>query len=76
MPQNEPFSSGVGPEVQEAIKQAFSNLSADLTIRLSSLGDRILSEIWQRGVILRWLPWLSELRGTKSKLNRWATKSN
>ena len=29
MPQDEP--SGVGPEVQEAIKQAFSNLSANLT---------------------------------------------
>ena len=34
MPQDKPISSGVGPEVQEAIKQAFSNLSADLT-RLS-----------------------------------------
>ena len=34
MPQDEP--SGVGPEVQEAIKQAFSNLSANLTTVIES----------------------------------------
>ena len=34
MPQNEP--SGVGPEVQGAIKQAFSNLSANLTTVIES----------------------------------------
>ena len=34
MPQEEP--SGVGPEVQEAIKQAFSNLSANLTTVIES----------------------------------------
>ena len=34
MPQDEP--SGVGPEVQEAIKQAFSNLSANLTTVIQS----------------------------------------
>ena len=34
--QDEPISSGVGPKVQEAIKQAFSNLSADLTTVIES----------------------------------------
>ena len=34
MPQDEP--SGVGPEVQEAIKQAFSDLSANLTTVIES----------------------------------------
>ena len=36
MPQDEPISSGVGPEVQEAIKRAFLNLSADLTTVIES----------------------------------------
>ena len=36
MSQDEPISSGVGPEVQDAIKQAFSNLSADLTTVIES----------------------------------------
>ena len=36
MPQDEPISSGVGPDVQEAIKQAFTNLSADLTMVIES----------------------------------------
>ena len=62
MPQDEP--SGVGPEVQDAIKQAFSNLSANLTTVIESrLSD--FSGIWSRSVILRWLPWLNELRGAK-----------
>ena len=34
MPQDEP--SGVGPEVQKAIKQAFPNLSANLTTVIES----------------------------------------
>jgi len=34
--QDEPISSRVGPEVEEAIKQAFSNLSADLTAVIES----------------------------------------
>ena len=34
MPQDEP--SGVGPEVQKAIKRAFSNLSANLTTVIES----------------------------------------
>ena len=33
---DEPISSGVGPEVQEAIKQAFSGLSANLTSVIES----------------------------------------
>ena len=36
MPQDEPISSGVGPEVQEAIKHAFSDLSANLTTVIES----------------------------------------
>ena len=36
MPQDEPISSGVGLEVQEAIKRAFLNLSADLTTVIES----------------------------------------
>ena len=31
MPQDEPNSGGVGPEVQEATKSAFSQLSSNLT---------------------------------------------
>jgi len=34
--QDKPISSRVGPEVEEAIKQAFSNLSADLTAVIES----------------------------------------
>ena len=77
MSQDEPISSGVGPEVQEAIKEALSGLSASLTsIRLSSQGYRVLSGIWSRGVILRWLSWSSQLIGTKSSSNRRATESS
>ena len=36
MPQDEPISSGVGPEVREAIKHAFSGLSANQTTVIES----------------------------------------
>ena len=36
MPQDDPISSGVGPEVQEAIKHAFSDLVANLTTVIES----------------------------------------
>ena len=36
MSQDKPTSSGFGPEVQEAIKQAFSGLSANLTSVIES----------------------------------------
>ena len=36
MLQEEPIPRGVGPEVQEAIKQAFSNLIANLTTVIES----------------------------------------
>ena len=37
---------------------------------------RAVPGIWSKSVILRWLPWLSELRGAKSNSNRRATKRN
>jgi len=36
MPQDEPISSRVGPEIEEVIKQAFSNLPANLTTIIES----------------------------------------
>jgi len=36
MSQDKPTSSGFGPEVQEAIKQAISGLSANLTSAIES----------------------------------------
>ena len=36
MSQDEPISSGVGPEVQEAITEALSGLSANLTSVIES----------------------------------------
>ena len=52
MPQDEPISSGVGPEVQEAIKYAFSGLSANLTTVIESrLSDFKRDLVEVRGVL-------------------------
>ena len=49
MSQDEPISSGVGPEVQEAIKHAFSDLSANLTTAIESrLSDFIRDLVEER----------------------------
>ena len=77
MSQDEPISSGVGPQVQEAIKEELSALSANLTSviesRLSGF-KRDLVEGRDSSVAL--ISRSSQLRGTKSSSNRRGTESS
>ena len=67
---DEPISSGVGPEVQEAIKEALSGLFANLT---SVIESRLSG--FKRDLV-EGLSRSSQLRGTKSSSNRRAIESS
>ena len=69
---DEPISSGVGPEVQEAIKEALSGLFANLTSVIESRLSGFKRDLVASGVI----PRSRQLRGTKSSSNRRAMESS